>query len=134
MRPLVPAACGLLSVLFLIWVVLAGSPEDRLVAGTGVCVTAVAAALLLTMRQRLTAGPDGLAIRGLGGSRMLPWNEIHAISAPSRRRRGLASASLEIELADDQLVILSKTELGADPTEVADTLSHWWRPGLNPGW
>ncbi len=123
-----PAAAGLLCAVFAIWVVIAGSPEDRLVAGAGVFVTAIAAGLLLTMRARLTAGPECLTVRGPAGSRAIRWDEIAAISAPSRRRRGLASTSLELDLADDGLVILGKTELGADPVEVAQELREWWRP------
>ena len=126
-RPLIPAICGLLCAVSLILVIIAVSPEDRLVAGAGVCVTAVAGALLLTMRQRLTAGPDGLVVRGPGGLRLFAWAEIVAIGAPGRRRRGLASTSLEIELQDDALLIFNRTELGgADPAEVVTTLSHWW--------
>ncbi len=128
-RPLVPAVTGLLCALFAIWVVIAGSPEDRLVAGAGVCVTAIAAALLLTMRERLTAGPEGITVRGPAGSRAIRWDEIAAISAPSRRRRGLASTSLELDLDDDGLVVLGKTELGTDPVDVAAELRQWWRPG-----
>ena len=128
-RPVIPAVCGLLCVLFLIWVIVAGSPEDRLVAGAGACVTAIAGALLLTMRQRLTAGPEGLAVRGPGGLRVFPWSHIVAIGAPSRRRRGLASTSLEIELEDDALLIFNRTELGgADPDDVVLALRQWW-PG-----
>lgn len=128
-RPLVPAGFGLLCAGFAIWVAIAGSPEDRLVAGAGVCVTAIAAALLLTMRERLTATSEGLAIRGPAGARILPWSQIRSISAPSRRRRRLTSTSLEIELDDDQLVILGKTELGADPADVAVSLTQWWPAG-----
>jgi hypothetical protein len=127
-RPLVPAAAGLVCVLSLILVVIAGSPEDRLVAGVGVFVTAIAAALLLTMRQRLTAGPEGLIVRGPAGSRAIRWEQIAAISAPSRRRRGLASTSLELDLDDDGLVVFGRTELGADPMVVAQELRRWWRP------
>lgn len=128
-RPLVPAVAGLLCAVFAIWVVIAGSPEDRLVAGASVCVTAIAAALLLTMRHRLTAGPEGLTIRGPAGSRAIRWDQIAAISTPSRRRRGLASTSLELDLDDDGLVVLGRTELGSDPTGVAHELRQWWRPG-----
>ncbi len=127
-RPLVPAAAGLMSVLFAVWVAVAGSPEDRLVAGAGMFFTAITAAMLLTMRRRLTAGPEGLTVRGPAGSRVIRWDEIAAISSPSRRRRGLASTSLELDLDGDGLVVLGKTELGTDPVDVAQQLRQWWRP------
>lgn len=128
-RPLVPAVAGLLCAVFAAWAIITGSAEDRLVAGAGVCLTAIAAALLLTMRQRLTAGPEGLTVRGPTGARAITWDEIASISAPSRRRRGMASTSLELDLDDDGLVVLGKTELGTDPVDVAHQLRRWWRPG-----
>lgn len=128
-RTLLPTVAAVLCAVFAVWVVVAGSPEDRLVAGAGVCVTAIAAALLLTMRERLTAGPDGLTVRGPAGAREIAWNRIAAISAPRRRRRGLTSTSLELDLDDDGLIVFGKIELGADPADVAVHLRQWWRPG-----
>ncbi|SDO58258.1 PH domain-containing protein [Nakamurella panacisegetis] len=126
-RPLIPTIAGLLCLAFLIWVIVAGAPEDRLVAGAGAGVTAIAGALLLTMRRRLTAGPDGLVVRGPGGMRVFPWAGIVSIAAPSRRRRGLSSTSLEIELDDDLLLVFGRTELGGiDPADVVAALSRWW--------
>jgi len=126
-KPIAPALLGVLCAGFLLWLVLATSPEDKLVAGAGVCLSAIAAALLLTMRQRLTAYRDAFAVRGPFGAREVHWATVTAISAPTRRRRGLASTSLEIELDDDGLLVFSRTELGTDPTDVAAALRRWWR-------
>lgn len=126
-RPLVPAAGALLCAALLIWTFLATAPEDRLVAGAGVCVTAIASALLLTMRQRLMAGPDGFSVRGPAGVRQVGWDEVVSISAPTRRRRGLASTAVELDLDDDGLIVLGRTELGADPVDVAAALRRWWQ-------
>jgi Bacterial PH domain len=130
-RPLIPAVTGLLCAGFAIWVLIAASSEDRLVAGVGVFLTAIAAALLLTMRQRLIAGPDGLTVRGPAGARRIRWDQVTGISTPSRRRRGLASTSLELDLDDDGLIVLGKMELGADPVDVAEELRRWWRPSAD---
>lgn len=131
-RSLVPAVCGALLAAFAIWLLIATAPEDRLVAGAGVCVTAIATAVLLTMRQRLTAGPDGFTVRGPVGARQVNWAQVSSISAPTRRRRGLASTAVELDLDDDGLIVLGKTELGADPVDVAADLRRWWRPGDHP--
>lgn len=128
-RPAVPVVTGVLAVAFLGWLLLAASdPEDRLVAGTGVGLSLVATAVLLSMRVRLVAGASGFTVRGPAGVRNVAWSQVAAISAPTRRRRGLASTSVELDLDDDGLIVLGKTELGADPVDVAEALRRWWWP------
>jgi hypothetical protein len=90
-------------------------------------LAAISAALLTTMRRRLTAGPEGFAVRGPAGVRQVRWDQVVAIAAPTRRRRGLASTSLELDLDDDGLIVLGKIELGADPSDVAQELRALWR-------
>jgi hypothetical protein len=128
-RPVVPAVAGVLCLAFLIWLFIATAPEDRLVAGAGVCLSAIAAAVLVTMRHRLTAYSDAFVIRGPTGAREVSWDKVVGVSAPARRRRGLASTSVEIELDDDTLILFNRTELGADPTEVSMALRRWWKAG-----
>ena len=130
-RTLVPAVAGLLCAAFALWLLIATAPEDRLVAGAGVCVSAIAAGLLVTMRQRLTAYADRFVVRGPIGAREIGWNQVVAISAPIRRRRGLASTSVEIDLDDDDLIVFGKTELGADPSDVAAALRIRWRAAID---
>lgn len=126
-RPAVPAGTGVLAVAFLGWLIFAASgPEDRLVAGTGAVLSALATALLLSMRVRLVAGPAGFTVRGPAGAREVAWSQVAAISSPTRRRRGLASTSVELDLDDDGLIVLGRTELGADPVDVAEDLRRWW--------
>ncbi len=127
-RPLIPAACGLACLGFAGWALTTAGPEDRLVAGVGALVAAIVAAVLLSMRRRLTAGSQGFTLRGPAGARQVDWTRVTAISAPTRRRRGLASTSVEVELDDDVLIMLGRTELGADPVEVAAELQRRWRP------
>jgi len=125
---IVALGCG--TVALAAWLVFAGSPRDQVVAGAGVLLSALAAAVLITMRRRLTADSAGLTIRGPGGSRRVRWDQVVAIGAPTRRRRGLASTSLELDLDDDGLILFGKTELGADPAEVATELRRLWHPAL----
>jgi len=130
-RALVPTVAGLLAVAFAVWLLVADAPEDRLVAGAGVCVSAIAAGVLVTMRQRLIAYPDRFVVRGPVGARQVTWDRVIAISSPTRRRRGLASTSVEIDLDDDGLIVFGKTELGADPSEVAAALRTRWRAAVD---
>jgi hypothetical protein len=125
-RPALPAALAGLAVAFLIWLLFAGTPGDRLVAGAGVFLAAISAALLTTMRRRLTADSAGFAVRGPAGVRQVRWDRVVAIAAPTRRRRGIASTSLELDLDDDGLIVLGRTELGADPSDVAQELRTLW--------
>jgi hypothetical protein len=120
---------GVLAVAFLGWLLLSSTAEDRLVAATGAGLGVLATVMLLTMRVRLVAGPSGFTVRGPGGARHVAWSQVAAISAPTRRRRGLASTSVELDLDDDGLIVLGKTELGADPVEVAEDLRRWWWQG-----
>ena len=128
-RPAVPVVTGVLALGFVGWLILATAAEDRLVAGTGAAAGAVATAVLLTMRVRLIARPAGFTVRGPAGARQVAWSQVVAISAPTRRRRGLASTSVELDLDDDGLIVLGRTELGADPVDVAEELRWWWWQG-----
>ena len=121
-----PVLTGVLTAVFLAWLLIAGAAEDRLVAGVGAALSAAATAVLLSMRVRLTAGPAGFTVRGPAGARTVAWSQVSAISSPTRRRRGLASTSVELDLDDDGLIVLGKTELGADPVDVAEALRRWW--------
>lgn len=129
-RPLMPAVAGGLSAAFAIWLLIADSRQDRLVAAAAAFLMAVTAALLYTMRHRLTVDPAGLTVRGPTGSRHLRWDQVVAIDAPTRRRRGHACTSVELDLENDGLIVLSKTELGADPGDVAGELRRFWRPWM----
>jgi hypothetical protein len=126
-RPAVPVITGVLTVAFGGWLLFASAgPEDRLVASTGAVLSLLATVLLLSMRVRLVAGPAGFTLRGPAGARQVSWSQVAAISAPTRRRRGLASTSVELDLDDDGLIVLGRTELGADPVDVAEELRRWW--------
>ena len=124
--PAIPLATGSVGLAFVGWFLFAGAAEDRLVAAVGAVLCAVATAALLTMRVRLVAGPTGFMLRGPTGTRIFSWKQVSAISAPTRRRRGLASTAVELDLDDDGLILLGRTELGADPVDVAEELRRWW--------
>jgi hypothetical protein len=45
---------------------------------------------------------------------------------------GDAWATVEVDLADDTLLILGRTELGTDPREVEVLLRGWWEGWPQP--
>lgn len=108
--------------------VLVSAATDRVV------LVAVALALLalagagLRIGDRLAADHAGIVVRGPTSARRIPWSEIVRVSAPSRRRMGVASTTLEIELRDDELLLFGRIDLGTDPELVADALRAC-RPG-----
>lgn len=123
--------------------VLRFGPDRRLTAGSGVLAViaagiagtsgdpaarllfAVAAAVLLAYTvadlvcwPRLTATSHGLELRSPAGTRRYAWAEVTAVRADARQRLGLRSVTLEVDAAEE-LHVLSRRALGADPEHVA---------------
>lgn len=90
-------------------------------------VLAVLAASDVWYGVPLSFDPDGLVVRrGPGRRTVVPWSAVDRIEATTTTSRGLLRlASLEID-ADEQLLVLSRHRLGADPGEVADELRRRW--------
>ena len=103
-------------------------PLDRIVAG------AAAAALLalagLAHRRRLVGGPRGLLIGTVGGPRLVPWSSVRTVECGRTKRMG--SATLEIDLVDEELLLFGRLELGADPADVAAALAGWFPTRSQP--
>ena len=107
----------------LAWAVLAVQPLDRLVAGFVAIVLAVVS--VVGRRRRLVAGPRGLLVSGLRGTRIVPWSQVRGLAAATSSRLGLSTTTIEIDLVDDDLLVFGRTDLGADPAEVLAVLSGW---------
>jgi hypothetical protein len=106
--------------------------------GGGIAFTVVAAVLAvlavldLWYGTPLTVDADGLRLRrGPGRVRTIAWTEIDRIESTTSTSRGLLRlSSLEVDVGD-QLIVLSRHRLGADPDQVADELRRR-RPGSAP--
>jgi hypothetical protein len=106
--------------------VVALDAEGRLLVGAAAVLTLALAARDLLLRPRLSAGPDGLVVRTLGGRSRLPWPGLH-VQVRETRRFGVRNRVLELDTAqgpddDGVLVLLGRRDLGADPDEVARAL------------
>ncbi len=110
------------------WAVLTRQPLDRLVA-IAVAVV-VAAVTVVGYRRRLVAGPRGLLVHGIGAPRILPWSQIRSIRIERSAHLGISSATLEIDTVDDELLVFSRIDLGADPADVLAAVTAWWRPNV----
>lgn len=84
-------------------------------------IAAVAVAIYglrdLLGRDRLRADPTGLRIgTGFGAHRTLAWTDVEHLRVDQRSRLGARSELLEIDAGDD-LYLLSRFDLGADPSD-----------------
>ena len=107
-------------------------PLGRVLVGAAAVLLLALAARDRLLRPRLAAGPDGVAVRRLGGTTALPWARLQ-VRVRDTRRWGLRSRLLELDTAagpedDGELVLLGRRDLGADPGDVARAL-HAVRPG-----
>ncbi|HYX94783.1 MAG TPA: PH domain-containing protein [Geodermatophilus sp.] len=116
------AAAG--AVLGLATVVL--DPLGRVLVGAAAVLLLALSARDRLLRPRLAAGPEGVAVRRLGGTTVLPWARLR-VRVRDTRRWGLRSRLLELDTAagpddDGELVLLGRRDLGADPGDVARVL------------
>ncbi len=96
---------------------------DQVVAGAVAVVTV--AVLLLTARRRLTAGPAGIAVRGVFSTRRWLWSDVEAVALATQQRLGLTSTTVELDLGEEVLVF-GRFDLDADPQAVHDALLRWY--------
>lgn len=98
----------------------------RLLVGAAVVLLVAVVVRDLLLRPRLVVDDGSVAVRGLGGTTVIPRERLRARVRTSRRL-GMRSTSLELEdTADDAvLLVLGRRDLGADPERVgARLLGH----------
>jgi len=125
-------AGALAAVLVGVYAVLSSSPLERLTSAV-ICVVLAVGPVGLFRRQ-VVAGPGGLLIRRLTGTRTVQWWQVADLSLGANRRLGAASATIEVDLHDEDLLILGRTELGADPADVLPELRRWWSVTPRSDW
>lgn len=113
------AAAGGLALLGMVWLV--DTPGRLLGTVAGLGLLALAGSDLL-WRPRLAVDDTGIAVTTPGRRARLPWAEVTDLRVDQRRHFGLTSRTLEIDLGDD-LIVLGRRSLGADPRDVAAALA-----------
>jgi hypothetical protein len=113
----------------------AADAPGRLLSGVAAVGLLVFAAGSWRARPRLAITPDGLVYRGWLSTRTLRREDIDLIRITEFRRWGRTVRLLEIDLTktesdDDQLLVLSRWDVGGDPLEVLDALTA---AGYAPG-
>ncbi|WP_026414587.1 PH domain-containing protein [Actinomadura oligospora] len=99
-------------------------PQFVLLAGVAAVGATALAVRDVLAPVRLEADVEGLtAVRGYATRTRLAWPEVTAVRVDERRRLFSKTLLLEIETEDD-LIMLSRFDLGADVRDVADTLTE----------
>lgn len=106
------------------WALFTDDLPGRVLMGSVALVLVFTAVFTLVARPRLAADHEGIAVRGLNGTRRWTWAEVN-VRLVRTRRLGRDTATLEVdaENADPPaLVVLGRFDLGADPEDVVDAL------------
>ena len=117
---------GVALVLGIVAVAVVDDWPGRILVGLAALGLAVEAVHDLVARPRLTAGPDGVVVRGWGGPRRLHWEGLRA-RVRTTRHLGVLTRTLELDVDpalddDGVLVVLGRRDLGAPVEEVARRL------------
>jgi hypothetical protein len=106
------------------WAALADDPPGRVLLGVVALLLALTGLYTTVARPRLAADRDGIAVRGLTGTRTWTWAEVN-VRLVRTRRLGRESATIEVDAENAEepaLVVLGRFDLGADPVDVVDEL------------
>ncbi|HYQ69015.1 PH domain-containing protein [Actinophytocola sp.] len=106
------------------WAALADDPPGRVLLGVVALLLALTGLYTTVARPRLAADRDGIAVRGLTGTRTWTWAEVN-VRLVRTRRLGRESATIEVDAGNAEepaLVVLGRFDLGADPVDVVDEL------------
>ncbi len=111
-------------------VMLVTDPPGRVLVGIAAVGLLMFALMSWRTRPRLAISDGVLVFRGWWRTRELRHADIKLIRITEFRRIGRKVRLLEIDTADDRLLVLSRWDLGADPVQVLDALTD---AGFAPG-
>ena len=123
-NPTAIAACGLFGIVMCVSAVtLVTDAPGRLLVGLAGVGLLVFAGFSFRARPKLAITPQGLAVRGWWGTRVVPKPEIDVIRITEFRRLARKVRLLEVDTIDGRLIVLSRWDLGTDPIDVLDALT-----------
>jgi Bacterial PH domain len=127
------AGCGAAGVLMAIAsVTVVTDVPGRIFTGIAAAGLILFAGATWRARPKLAITADGLALRGWFRTKLLRPSDIKIIRITEFRRYGRKVRLLEVEMADDGLVLFSRWDLGTNPLEVLDALTAAGYAGRNP--
>lgn len=103
-------------------VTLITDPPGRVLAGIAAVGLLTFATFSWRARPKLAISEDGLTVRGWWHTRILRRNDVRSIRITEFRRIARKVRLLEIDTADDRLLVLTRWDLGTDPLDVLDAL------------
>ncbi len=115
------AAFGLL--MAIACVTLVTDIPGRVLTGVAAVGLLVFASASWRARPKLAISPDGLVVRGWWRTQLLRRADIKLIRIIEFRRIGRKVRMLEVETADDRLLIFTRWDLGTEPLNVLDALT-----------
>lgn len=128
------AGCGVVGVLMAIGcVTLVTDLPGRVMTGIAALGLILFAGFSWRARPKLAITPGGLALHGWFRTQLLQRSDIKIIRITEFRRLARKVRLLEIETADDGLVIFSRWDLGTDPLDVLDALTESGYAGREKG-
>lgn len=94
----------------------------RMLLGLAAAGLIVFAAMSWRARPKVALHADGLRIRGWWNTQLLNPGDIAAADVSEFHRVGRRVRLLELETRDDRLIVLSRWDVGTDPSQVLDAL------------
>jgi Bacterial PH domain len=96
----------------------------RLLAGIAAVGLLAFASLSWRARPKLAITADGLEVRGWFRTQLLTRADIASVRITEFRRIARKVRLLELDTADDQLLVFTRWDLGTDPIDVLDALTE----------
>jgi hypothetical protein len=95
----------------------------RILVGIAAAGLILFASVSWRARPKLAITPEGLVVRGWWRTQSLRRAQIKIVRITEFRRLGRKARLLEIDTADDRLLVFSRWDLGTDPLGVLDALT-----------
>jgi Bacterial PH domain len=102
------------------WAVLIDDAPGRILLGVAAIVLALGGLFGTVARPRLAADAGGITVRSLTGRRHWNWADV-TVRLVHTHRLGRDVPSVELD-AEDDLVVLGRLDLNADPADVIDAI------------